>query len=165
MQPLGRVQIAIEHRERTGAGQRRVEAARAGHEGPRAGETGLALGLAIMNDMGRVGRIEQLLGHPSVWQSVETLTPSTAKPLLPPMTTLQIVGGRKEKIRAGDVLGALTGEAGFTKEQVGKIQITEYSTYVAVAREIGDAAFDSLNAGRIKGKKVKVRRLDNNQVD
>ena len=131
----------------------------------RAGETGLALGLAIMNDMGRVGRIEQLLGHPSVWQSVETLTPSTAKPLLPPMTTLQIVGGRKEKIRAGDVLGALTGDAGFTKEQVGKIQITEYSTYVAVAREIGDAAFDALNAGRIKGKKVKVRRLDNNQVD
>ncbi len=131
----------------------------------RAGETGLALGLAIMNDMGRVGRIEQLLGHASVWQPVETLTPSTAKPLLPPMTTLQIVGGRKEKIRAGDVLGALTGDAGFTKEQVGKIQITEYSTYVAVAREIGDAAFEALNAGRIKGKKVKVRRLDNNQTD
>lgn len=63
------------------------------------------------------------------------------------------------------MLGALTGDAGFTKEQVGKIQITEYSTYVAVAREIGDAAFEALNAGRIKGKKVKVRRLDNNQAD
>jgi ATP-independent RNA helicase DbpA len=43
------------------------------------------------------------------------------KPLLPPMTTLQILGGRKDKIRPGDVLGALTGEAGFTREQVGKL--------------------------------------------
>jgi len=73
------------------------------------------------------------------------------------MTTLQIVGGRKEKIRAGDVLGALTGEAGFTREQVGKIQVMEYATYVAVAREIGEQALARLNGGRIKGRKVTVR--------
>ena len=48
------------------------------------------------------------------------------------MVTLQILGGRKEKIRPGDVLGALTGEAGFTREQVGKITVTDMSTYVAV---------------------------------
>jgi len=52
------------------------------------------------------------------------------------MVTLQILGGRKEKIRPGDVLGALTGEAGFTREQVGKITVTDQSTYVAVARNI-----------------------------
>ena len=38
--------------------------------------------------------------------------PPASGPLQPPMATLQILGGRKEKIRAGDVLGALTGEAG-----------------------------------------------------
>ena len=126
----------------------------------RAGESGLALGLVSLDEMGRVGRIEQLLGHPSQWQALDTLAPSGAGPLLPPMVTLQIVGGRKEKIRAGDVLGALTGEAGFAREQVGRIQVGEQSTYVAVAREIGDAALARLNGGRVKGKKVKVRRLD-----
>ncbi len=52
------------------------------------------------------------------------------------MATLQILGGRKEKIRPGDVLGALTGEAGFTGEQIGKINVNEFSTYVAVERSI-----------------------------
>ena len=123
----------------------------------RAGETGLALSLATMDDMGRVGRIEQFTGQTSQWRAVDTLTPAAGAPLRAPMSTLQIVGGRKEKIRAGDVLGALTGEAGFTREQVGKIQVMEYATYVAVARDIGEEALERLNAGRIKGKKVTVR--------
>jgi ATP-independent RNA helicase DbpA len=55
------------------------------------------------------------------------------------MATLQIIGGRKEKIRAGDVLGALTGDMGYTREQVGKINVNEFSTYVAVDRAIGGA--------------------------
>ena len=126
----------------------------------RAGEGGLALGLATMEDMGRIGRIEQFTGQTSQWQGVDTLTPTTTAPLRAPMTTLQIVGGRKEKIRAGDVLGALTGEAGLTREQVGKIQVMEYASYVAVARDIGAQALARLNAGRIKGKKVTVRRVE-----
>jgi ATP-independent RNA helicase DbpA len=73
---------------------------------------------------------------------------------------LQIVGGRKEKIRAGDVLGALTGDAGYTREQVGKINVNEYSTYVAVARDIAREAMDKLSRGKVKGKSVKVRLLE-----
>ena len=80
-------------------------------------------------------------------------------PLVPPMVTLQILGGRKEKIRPGDVLGALTGEAGFTREQVGKITVTDQSTYVAVARNIAREAVRKLSAGKVKGKTVKVRAL------
>ena len=76
------------------------------------------------------------------------------------MATLQILGGRKEKIRAGDVLGALTGEAGFTREQIGKIDVNEFSTYVAVDRKLAHDAVRRLNAGRIKGKSVKVRLLE-----
>lgn len=125
----------------------------------RAGATGLALSLATMEDMGRVGRIEQFTGQTSQWRAVDTLTPAAGAPLRAPMSTLQIVGGRKEKIRAGDVLGALTGEAGFTREQVGKIQVMEYATYVAVARDIGEEALERLNGGRIKGRKVSVRRV------
>jgi ATP-dependent RNA helicase DbpA len=81
-------------------------------------------------------------------------------PLMPPMATLQILGGRKEKIRPGDVLGALTGDAGFTREQVGKITVTDQTTYVAVAREIANDAVRKLAAGKLKGKTVKVRALD-----
>jgi ATP-independent RNA helicase DbpA len=80
-------------------------------------------------------------------------------PLAAPMATLLILGGRKEKIRPGDVLGALTGEAGFTKEQVGKITVTDQTTYVAVARSIYREAVKKLSAGKIKGKSVNVRAL------
>jgi ATP-independent RNA helicase DbpA len=72
------------------------------------------------------------------------------------MVTLQILGGRKEKIRAGDVLGALTKDAGFAKEQIGKINVTEFSTYVAVERKIAREALRKLNEGTVKGKRVKV---------
>ena len=125
----------------------------------RAGESGLALNLASMSEMGYVGRIEQLQGRESKWHPVSELTPVSKEPLQPPMVTLHIQGGRKEKIRPGDVLGALTADLGYTREQVGKINVNEWSTYVAVDRGIAEQAASRLNAGRIKGKAVKVRVL------
>ena len=113
-----------------------------------------------MDEMGFVGRIEQLQSRESTWAALDALQMDpTLKPLKAYMATLQIVGGRKEKIRAGDVLGALTGEAGFTKEQVGKINVNEFSTYVAVKAEIAKEAVKRLSEGRIKGKSVRVRLL------
>ena len=126
----------------------------------RAGESGLALNLASMDEMGSVGKIELLQGRESAWHKLEELTAAGSGPLVPPMVTLQIAGGRKEKIRAGDVLGALTGEAGFGKEQIGKIDINEFSTYVAVERSVAAQAAQRLEAGKIKGRKVKVRLLE-----
>ena len=121
---------------------------------------GLALSLVSMDEMGYVGRIELLQNRESKWMPLSSLTPAAGGPLQPPMATLQLVGGRKEKIRAGDVLGALTGEAGFAKEQVGKINVNEFSTYVAVTRDIAREAVKRLSAGRVKGKTVKVRLLE-----
>jgi len=118
---------------------------------------GLALSLASMDEMGSVGKIEQLQGRESRWHPLAELTPTGSGPLVPPMATLQIIGGRKEKIRAGDVLGALTGEMGFTREQVGKINVNDFSTYVAVDRAIAEQAAQRLNSGRVKGKTVKAR--------
>jgi len=126
----------------------------------RADEEGWAISLASMDEMGSVGKIEQLQKAESDWHKLTELTPASTEPLLPPMVTLQIVGGRKEKIRAGDVLGALTGEAGFTREQVGKINVNEFSTYVAVDRAIASEAQQKLSSGRVKGKSVKVRFMD-----
>ncbi len=127
----------------------------------RAGETGLALSLVSMDEMGSVGKIEQYLKQESTWYPRDGLTPSGDGPLLPPMVTLQLLGGRKEKIRPGDVLGALTGpDGGYTREQVGKISVTEFTTFVAVQRDIAKEAMRRLNAGKVKGKSVKVRMLD-----
>ena len=123
----------------------------------RAGESGLALSLASLDEMGFVGRIEQYQNRASDWHQLDELTPTGSGRLLPPMVTLQILGGRKEKIRAGDVLGALTGEAGFTREQVGKIHVTDFCTFVAVDRAIANDALERLNTGKVKGKSVKVR--------
>ncbi len=64
------------------------------------------------------------------------------------MRTLQILGGRKEKIRPGDVLGALTKDLGFAGAQIGKINVNEFSTYVAVEPGIADEALRSLGAAR-----------------
>ncbi len=118
---------------------------------------GLALNLASMDEMGSVGKIEVLQGRASEWFPLAELTATGAGPLVPPMATVQIIGGRKEKIRAGDVLGALTGEMGFAREQVGKINVNEYSTYVAVERGVAARVVARLNAGRVKGKSVKAR--------
>ncbi|MBA3598836.1 MAG: ATP-dependent RNA helicase DbpA [Methylibium sp.] len=125
----------------------------------RAGEVGWALSLASLDEMGRVGNIELLQGRESEWHPLGELKSSGEGKLLAPMVTLQILGGRKEKIRPGDVLGALTGEAGFAAAQIGKINVVEFSTYVAVERGIAPDALRRLNEVKVKGKRVKARRL------
>ncbi len=126
----------------------------------RAGAEGCAWSLASVDEMGRVGRIEQAQGIVSDWHRLDELTPAPGGTLQPPRITLQILGGRKEKIRAGDVLGALTKEAGFNAEQIGKINVNDFSTYVAVDRDIAHDALRKLNAGKVKGRSVKVRFIE-----
>jgi ATP-independent RNA helicase DbpA len=125
----------------------------------RAGESGLALTLASLDEMGAVGRIELLQGHESRWFPLAEVKPAAAGQLQPAMATIHIQGGRKEKIRPGDVLGALTADLGYTREQIGKIDINEFATYVAVERGLAKDAAERLNGGRIKGKAVKARLL------
>ncbi len=125
----------------------------------RAGESGWAFSLVSMDEMGRVGLAEQALGFSSQWQALGTLTASSGGPLTPPMVTLQITGGRKEKIRPGDVLGALTKDLGFAGAQIGKINVNEFSTYIAVERSIANEVLQKLSNGKIKGRSVKPRLL------
>jgi len=126
----------------------------------RADAEGWALNLVSPAEMSRVSNIAKMMGIEPEWEELDKLQREHNAPLVPPMVTLQILGGRKEKMRPGDVLGALTGEAGFTREQVGKITVTDMSTYVAVTRDIAREAVKRLNAGKVKGKSVKVRALE-----
>ena len=130
----------------------------------RADEDGWAFSLCSPADRRRIAAIAEMTKSEPEWHGLGSLQSGNDEPLVPPMVTLQILGGRKEKIRAGDVLGALTGEAGgerqFTREQVGKITVTDQSTYVAVAREMAREAVRKLSKGKVKGKTVKVRALE-----
>ena len=125
----------------------------------RGDEDGWALSLCSPADKRRVATLAQMMDTEPEWHTLGSLQGGNDAPLVPPMVTLQILGGRKDKIRPGDVLGALTGEAGFTREQVGKITVTDQSTYVAVLREIADEAVRRLGRGKVKGRTVKVRAL------
>ena len=75
------------------------------------------------------------------------------------MATLCIDGGRKAKIRPGDILGALTGDAGLKAELIGKIDITPTHAYVAIRHDAARQAMKQLQQGKIKGKTCRARLL------
>jgi ATP-dependent RNA helicase DbpA len=121
---------------------------------------GWAFSLVSPDEMARIGQIEKALGFTTQWQPLGELTGSSSELLRPPMATLQIMGGRREKIRAGDVLGALTKDLGFSAAQIGKINVNEFSVYVAVQRDIAAQVVARLATGKVKGRSVKIRVLD-----
>ena len=121
---------------------------------------GLALTLVGPGERKWVKAIEQDQGANVLWEDLKSLEPAEGAPLQPPMRTLCIQGGKKEKLRPGDLLGALTGDAGLSKEQVGKINVFEFTTYVALERSIAEKAAAKLTAGTIKGRQFRMRFID-----
>ena len=134
----------------------------------RAGESGLALSLCAPNEKKWVRLIEEYQGAPVEWHDLKELDDEGREAAPAPMVTLVVHGGKKDKLRPGDVLGALTGDAKLTKEQVGKINVTEFQTYVALDRHVAELAFKRLNAGNklgpdfgsFKGRSFKMRFIE-----
>ena len=122
----------------------------------RAGQQGLALNLCTPNEMPRASAIEDYTNTILAWQPLPTakIEGYSAK-----MSCLSIDGGRKNKVRAGDILGALTKDAGLDGKAIGKIDIFDFHAYVAVERSIATQALKHLENGKIKGKKFKARRF------
>ena len=127
----------------------------------RGDQQGWALSLCSSGDRRRVATIAEMMRCQLEVLELSGLTVTDDAPLVPPMSTLLIFGGRKDKIRPGDVMGALAGEAGLTREQVGKITVADQSTYVAVTRSLAKETVRKLSAGKLKGKTVKARILTN----
>ena len=128
----------------------------------RAGKTGVAISFVTTREKDKLEAIEQVIGAPlervkrARVEATETRV-SAAPEHDARMDTLRVSGGRKQKIRPGDILGALTGEAGGLQgSDIGKIEIHDNFTYVAVARSVSHAAQKSLSDGRIKGKRFRV---------
>ncbi len=125
----------------------------------RAGEQGLALSLVTAADSRRTMAIEEILGENVTRAELEELAMPSSTIHAAPMVTLCIDGGRKNKMRPGDILGALTGEAGIPGNEVGKINVFDFHTYVAVRRASAKLALECLSANKIKGRFFKVRRF------
>lgn len=125
----------------------------------RMGEQGLAVSLCSPDERHVATRIEKLMERPLQWSPLPRLKASTGRPAKAPMVTLLVLGGKKAKLRPGDLLGALTGDGGLTREQVGKIMVTDQVSYVALDRDIARRAFPRLSDILIKGKKQRMKLL------
>lgn len=125
----------------------------------RAGLSGLAISLCTPQEMVRVHALEEYLSMRAKWSPVSELSGASNAPLEAEMVTLCIDGGRKAKIRPGDILGALTGDAGLTAAEVGKIDMFPVHAYVAIRKASARKALQQLQQGKIKGKNCKVRLL------
>jgi ATP-independent RNA helicase DbpA len=125
----------------------------------RAGKVGLALSLYSPAEADRINAIEDYQQHPVTFVDLSSLPSVKNAELIAPMITLCIEGGRKNKIRAGDILGALTGEAGIESKFVGKIDITDSHSYVAIERAMANQAVKQLADGKIKGRKLRVWKI------
>jgi ATP-independent RNA helicase DbpA len=125
----------------------------------RAGEKGLAMSLVTPAEAHRAQAIETLQRAPLNWHPLSSLKHQGGAPLQPTMITLCIGAGRKDKLRPGDILGALTGAAGIPGTQVGKIAIFDFQAYVAVERVVAMQALKCLSEGKIKGRSLRVRTL------
>ena len=123
----------------------------------RSQERGLALSLCAPNEKKWVKLIEEYQNGPVQWFDLAALEADSGPALNAPMVTLCIMGGKKDKLRPGDLLGALTGDAGLSKEQVGKINVFEFMTYVALDKRVADRAYAKLSEGNIKGRNFKMR--------
>ncbi len=127
----------------------------------RADASGVAISLAMGPEDARVGSIEALTGGSLRERRLASSSTSTTGHLRamagpPAMRSILISGGRKDKVRPGDIVGALTGEAGgLAGVDVGKIEVQDRLSYVAVRHELAPVAAERINAGRIKGKRFR----------
>lgn len=122
----------------------------------RAGQEGLALSLYTHKERAILRAIGAYLKTDCLTKELNELERPKPVVMRPFMSTIYISGGRKDNIRPGDILGALTKEAGLKGEDVGKIHILEVNSYVAITNDKIEHAIERLNAGKIKGKKFKV---------
>ncbi|MCP1367481.1 DbpA RNA binding domain-containing protein, partial [Halomonas sp. BBD48] len=126
----------------------------------RAGGQGAAYTLYTPDEGMRLVRLADYVGGDIDDSPLPSASLLEKRPPAPRMATLQVDGGRKQKLRPGDILGALTGDGSIAGTQVGKIKVLERSAYVAVEREVAKEALEKLATGKLKGKSFRARRVN-----
>jgi len=127
----------------------------------RAGKKGIACTLFSEKETFRTDRLADYLGTDILPEALPPYSLLEKPAYKPTMVTLQIDGGKKQKIRPGDILGALTGSGGIAGKQVGKIHVFDQCAYVAVSRDAAKPALKKLVEGKLKGRSYRARRVLN----
>ena len=125
----------------------------------RAGATGVALSLISSKEAHKVIRLEEYLGQDINVEDLPDEIVLNHDIVKPSMVTLQIDGGKKQKLRPGDILGALTAGKNISGDQVGKIQMFPIRAYVAVHHKVANIALNKIMDGKMKGRNFRVRKL------
>jgi len=125
----------------------------------RAGSKGIACTLYSDKESYKVGLLEDYLDKTIKNEILPSADVLNTLPIVPKMTTIQLDAGKKQKIRPGDILGALTGENGIEGSQVGKIQLGATWAYVAVEKNVIKKALKKLSQDKLKGRNVRVRQI------
>ncbi|MCP5079302.1 MAG: ATP-dependent RNA helicase DbpA, partial [Psychromonas sp.] len=121
----------------------------------RAGNKGMAFSFYNHKDANRIIALEDYLDRTISEDSLPSDSVLDNTPTQSTMITMRIEGGKKQKIRPGDIVGALTADNALTFEQIGKIQVSANWAYVAVQRETIKVAFKKLSEGKLKGRKFR----------
>ena len=121
----------------------------------RAGKGGLAISLYTQNDMDRVFAIKEVFADIEE-ENISNVEDDLSYKIDSPQRTIFINGGKKQKLRAGDILGALTAGIGLSKEDIGKIDILDFASYVAINKEKIAYVLEELSKSKIKGKVYRI---------
>ncbi len=123
----------------------------------RAGEKGTALSLFTKGEVFRMEKLAALTGRKTSLHELPEAQTLNQNPARAGMSTLRIEGGKKQKLRPGDLVGALTKGEGIVGDQLGKIQVMDNWAYIAVERSIAKQAAKKISDGKIKGKSFRCR--------
>ncbi|MCX2739409.1 ATP-dependent RNA helicase DbpA [Pontibacter anaerobius] len=128
----------------------------------RSGRTGRAGKSGAVYSLLNAREVQKLEQWPEVqvneWLELQQLPKAnpSAPAETPTLITLHISGGRKDKLSPRDIVGALIAEVGLKAAEIGKIEIQDHHSFVAIPDATAKRAVQKLNDARIKGKKYKV---------
>lgn len=125
----------------------------------RAGSKGLAFSFFSDSEMHRVAMIDEYMDMPIEPAKLPDASALNNAPYQANMVTIQIDGGKKQKVRPGDILGALTSNDGIDGQYVGKINMLPMRSYVAVHKSVAKKALKKMETGKMKGRQFRARLL------
>lgn len=129
----------------------------------RAGSSGNIYNLYTEREGHKITLLEKHFDQIIIPKELPSMNVLLNVPLQPQMRTIQIDGGKKQKLRAGDIVGALTGDGTIKATKIGDINIKDNWSYVAIEFDIYPIALTKLSTGKLKGRNFRVRLISNNK--
>jgi ATP-dependent RNA helicase DbpA len=125
----------------------------------RAGSTGQAYSIYTDTERYQIKLLEEYLNLPIKAAPLPSLSLLKKSSYPSTMATLKINGGKSQKVRPGDIVGALTAAGGVNAVDIGDIHIFDRRAYVAVSKKVIHIALKKLNDGKLKGRSFRVCRV------